>query len=693
GGGRVTATGAATEMGRVGRLVAETPHEATPLERAIEVLGRRLIWVIVVATVLVIAVGLWHAEPLLQMLETGVVLAIAAVPEGLPAVATISLAWGLQRLARRNAIVRRLSAVETLGSATVICTDKTGTLTENVITVQVIALRDGMVEVTGAGYDPMGSFIADGREINPADDPPLKVALEIGTLCNNAKLERSDRDGWHAHGDPVEAALLVAALKAGIDRQKLEWERPRMGEIPFEEKRKSMVTFNATAEGATYAYVKGAPSVVFDDCAAIVTRDGVRPLTSEDAATVQRQNRELAGRGLRVLGLAYKRLSSPAQMIEDLNDLIFVGLVGMKDPLRPNVKLSIARSRGAGIRTIMITGDQLATAVAVATELGLTGDGPPQAVEARDLQQVEAGRHRELLRRINVFARVTPEDKLRIVRALQENGEIVAMTGDGINDAPALRAAHIGIALGARGADVAKEAADVVIRDDNFSTIVLAIEQGRVIYANIRRAIRFLLTASFAAILATIFVIPMDLGLPLLPLQILWLNLLVHVFPAMALALEKGDPGVMRQPPRNPRESILPLGLLVSIAVRSALIGLVTAATFYWAVLTYGMGNKPTTFAFTVLALALMLHMLNLRSGGILAGRNHRPPNPYIWAALFTTLGLQSVAVYVPWIQQLLHTTPLTGMDLAVVAVAALIPFVMIEVVKMVRYVIQRRQD
>ena len=678
----VTSTGAATEMGQIGRLVAETPHEMTPLEHAIENLGRRLIWVILVAAIVVIAVGLWHDEPPLLMLETGVVLAIAAVPEGLPAVTTIALAWGLQRLVRRNAIVRRLASVETLGSTTVICADKTGTLTENVITVRVFVLDGEAVEVTGAGYDPTGKFLVDGVERAPGDDPQLRMALQIGALCNNATVERSPEDGWHSHGDPIEAALLVAALKAGIDPQHLAWEQPRIGEIPFEERRRSMVTFNATSEGETLAYVKGAPTLILGNSSALLTAVGERSLTASDRAHFENQNQALASRGLRVLGLAYKRLSSPAQMIEEPTGLTFVGLVGMSDPLRPSVKRSVRRSREAGIRTIMITGDQIVTATAVATELGLTSDGPVRALEASQLQGLEPSRYREVLSRVSVFARVTPEDKLRIVKALQETGEIVAMTGDGINDAPALRAAHIGIALGAKAADVAKEAADVVITDENFSTIVLAIEQGRTIYANIRRAIQFLLTASFATILAVLFAIPLDVGLPLLPLQILWLNLLVHVFPAIALSLERGDPDAMRRPPRDPREPILPWGLLASISSRSALVGLAAAGAFYWAVTVYGVGNRPATFAFAVLSLALMLHMLNLRANGALVRRNGRPANPYIWMALGVALVLQALAIYLPGLQQVLRTVPLTPRDLLVVFLAGITPFVLIEVWK-----------
>lgn len=680
----VTATGMATEMGRIGRLVAEAPHEVTPLERAIEAFGRKLIWVILVAAVVVIGVGVWHREPLFLMLETGVILAIAAVPEGLPAVTTIALAWGLQRLVRRNAIVRRLSSVETLGSTTVICTDKTGTLTQNIITVQRYVLEGKTVEVTGTGLDPVGKFTVDGAEVQPATDLQLKTALEIGTLCNNATVERNPEGGWHSHGDPIEAALLVAALKAGIDPRKLEWERPRIGEIPFEEKRRSMVTFNATSEGETFAYVKGAPGLILAISSSVLTSGGARPLTANDRAAFENWNQQLASQGLRVLGLAYKRLASPAQMIEEPTELTFVGLVGMSDPLRPNVKMSIQRSKRAGIRTIMITGDQIVTAKAIAAELGLTGDGPVHALEARQLRELAPSQYREVLGRVNVFARVTPEDKLHIVKALQETGEIVAMTGDGINDAPALRAAHIGIALGARAADVAKQASDIVITDEDFSTIVLAIEQGRVIYANIRRAIQFLLAASFASILAVLFAIPLDLGLPLLPLQILWLNLLVHVFPAIALSFEPSSPNIMRLPPRNPQEPLLPWLLVVLIASRAALISAAAAAAFYWAAIHYGADNKPATFTFVVLSLALALHMLNLRSDGGLLRRDHRPANPYIWMALGITLALQALAVYTPWLQQVLHTVALAPRDLLVVFLSGITPFVLIEVWKVV---------
>ena len=679
----VTATGVATEMGRIGRLIVETPHEEAPLERAVEGLGRTLIWVILAAAIIVVTVGVLHDEPLFLMLETGVVLAIAAVPEGLPAVTTIALAYGLHLLVKRNAIVRRLSAIETLGSTTVICADKTGTLTEGRMTVRRFALGGRLIEVTGTGYEPHGEFVSGEVEIDPSTDHALSTALRIGVLCNNAALEIDPELGWHIHGDAGEAALLVAGMKGGLEKLALAEQYPRLNEIPFDERTKQMVTFNASPDGGVVALVKGAPEVLLPESTDVLLPEGVRRITDEDRERIRLQNLELAGKGLRVMALAYRQLAPVYDTSEGLRQLTFVGLVAIADPPRKGVKEAIERCRQAGIRTIMITGDQLLTAVAVARELGLRKNNQVEALEARNIPDLETNRARSLLRHVNVIARVAPQDKLGIVRALQDDGEIVAMTGDGVNDAPALKAAHIGIAMGKRGADVAKEAAHMIITDDNFSTIVVAIERGRIIYSNIRRAIRFLLTASFSTILVVLIAIPADFGLPLLPLQILYLNLLVHTFPAMGLALEPGGERVMDEPPRDPREPLLPLRLLGSIAWRSLIIAGSTAIVFVHVQRNGLDSSRAVTVAFATIALALLLHMFNSRSEHFLFSNHRKEGNPYIWLAFAGALSLQLLGIYAPPLQVVLRTVPLGLAEWWLVIAAAVAPAVIVEMSKL----------
>ncbi|MBI2953185.1 MAG: cation-transporting P-type ATPase [Chloroflexi bacterium] len=677
----VTATGPATEVGRIGRLISETPHEEAPLERAIEGLGRRLVWAILSAAVFVVALGLWHDEPPFLLLETAVTLAIAAIPEGLPAVATIALAFGLRNLVRRHAIVRRLPAVETLGSTTVICSDKTGTLTEGVMTVRTYAFVDKMVEVTGVGYEPRGQFLVDGQEVDPTRDRRLAIALQVGVLCNNATLELDPELGWHVHGDAGEAALLVAGAKGGVAKELLAEAFPRVAEAPFDETTKRMVTLNRTPEGDVVAFVKGAPEIILPAASNVLTMEGPREMATEVRAALERQNCLLAERGLRVMALGYREGLSASAKPAETGQLVLVALAGASDPPRPGVKEAIERCWRAGIRTVMITGDQLLTAVAVARELGIGLGGKIEAMDARNLAGLDTDAARGLLERVSVFARIAPRDKLLIVRALQREGEIVAMTGDGVNDAPALRAAHIGIAMSERGADVAKEAAHMVITDDNFATIVVAIEQGRVIYSNIRRAIRFLLTASFSAIFVVLIAIPLDIGLPLLPLQILYLNVIVHVFPAMGLALEPGSSHVMEEPPRDPHEPILTARLLASILWRSLLIASATVVAYMWV-----LGQNPSraiTVAFAALALGLLLHMFNSRSEHCLFRNNQRRRNPFIWIAFAVALSLQLAGLYAPPLQVVLRTVPLAQSDWAVVIAAALAPATIVEFSKL----------
>ncbi len=586
----VTATGHRTEMGRIGTLIEEAGKQETPLEIKLEQLGRTLVYLVLGLCAVIVVAGLLRGIAPLRMLEVGISLAIAAVPEGLPAVATMTLALGMQRMARMRALVRRLPAVETLGSTTVICTDKTGTLTRNEMTVTTYVLGSRRLEVGGVGYEPSGEFREDGRRIDPQSDALLSRALRIGALCNDARMERAE-EGDAAIGDPTEAALIVAAEKAGIDLKRLRREFERVHEIPFESERMRMVTVHRTPEGRQVALVKGSPGAVLKLCNAKLADGRVEPLDEAGREEQLEFNRQLADQALRVLALAERQLPEAFDEADLERDLTYVGLVGMIDPLREEAREAIATCRGAGIRSIMITGDQVGTAAEIARQLGLDRDPKGRAmktVHARELDGLDDEGWGRVAEDAAVFARVSPEHKLRIVEALQRRGEVVAMTGDGVNDAPALKKADIGVAMGIKGTEVAKETADMIVTDDNFASIVRAVEQGRIIYANIIKFIHYLFSCNFAEVITVFTAIVTGLPLPLLPLQILWLNMITDVFPALALALEPSAPGIMRRPPRDPDERLLRPRFLGLIAWQGLMIAVLTLLVFLVGLRWYG---------------------------------------------------------------------------------------------------------
>ncbi len=667
----VTATGAQTEVGKIGILIDEATTRDTPLEQKLARLGRLLIVVVLaLCAVIVLAGWLRGVTDFWHMLEIGLSLAIAAVPEGLPAVATMTLALGMQRMARMRALVRRLPAVETLGSTTVICTDKTGTLTKNEMTVCVYVLDQRRVEVTGTGYAPVGTFQDGDKPVDPRADEHLALALRIGMLCNDARVERTDgRDT--VLGDPTEAALIVAAEKAGMNQAALDRDFPRIGEVPFDSTSKRMVTVHRTPQGRTVAFVKGAPGTLIAASSAQVRATGVTPLTPEDRRRWEETNQELAGAALRVLGLAYRELPEGYSEDDLARDLIFVGLVGMIDPLRDEAKAAIATCREAGIRTVMITGDQQPTAAEIARQLGIDRDPdgrPLRTVHGRELADLDAAGWERVVADAAVFARVSPEHKLQIVEALQQQGHVVAMTGDGVNDAPALKKADIGIAMGIKGTEVAKENADMVITDDNFASIVGAVEQGRIIYGNILRFIHYLLSCNFSEILTVFLALMIGWPLPLVALQILWLNLITDIFPAFALALEPSAPDVMKRPPRDPQESLLTLRFVGLIAWQGLLLTGVTLLAFGVGMRWHGTEGEglrqATTMAFMTLALAQVFHAFNARSQRRSAFTSRLFTNGWLWAAVVICLILQVAAVYLPLLQQVLHTVPPTGLGL-----------------------------
>jgi Ca2+-transporting ATPase len=650
----VTATGAITELGRIGQLVSEAGERTTPLERQVEDLGRRLIGLAVAICAVVGLAGILHGQPVGLMLETAISLAVAAIPEGLPAVTAVALAAGLWRLARVGGLIRRLPAVETLGATTVICADKTGTITENQMTVTRVELPGRLITVTGGGRSAAGAFLEDGRPLDPLADPGLARLLTVAVLVNDASIDARP-DGLAAHGDPTETALLVLALKAGLEARTLARQWPRQRAIPFDPTTRFMATFHLSPDGERLLAVKGAPGVVLERATHRQVGATEAPLDDRDRAALLEANRTLAGRGLRVLAIGCRPDGGSAD--ERVDGLTFLGLVGLEDPIRSGVREAIARCAEAGVRTVMLTGDQRSTAEAVGRELGL----PPDAIRSR----------------------VAPEGKLELITGLQAAGEVVAMTGDGVNDAPALARADIGVAMGRHGTDVAREAADLVLTDDNFATIVRAVEEGRVIYANLRKVIRFLFSCNLSEILTIFGAILFGLPAPLLPLQILWVNLVTDILPAMALIRDPAEPDAMRRPPRDPREPLVTWRLGGRMLLEGALLAAGVSTAYLWAVWQDGPGPRANTIAFLALVLIHPLQALTCRSETV--GWWRLPPNRLVWVSLAVLAGVQALTVAWPPLARLLHTAPLEATDWLVVSLAVVWPVALLEAGKAVR--------
>jgi Ca2+-transporting ATPase len=625
----VVATGMATEVGRIGALTARVKEERTPLERRLDALGRRLAGAAVAVAALVVVLGYVQGLPAGEILQTAIALAVAAVPEGLPVVGTIAMAVGMRRMARRRALVRHLPVVDTLGSATVVCTDKTGTLTTGEMTATVLRLADREEAI------PAGPFA-------PAAD--ARLALRVAVLANRGEVTPAG-DGWVSRGDPTETALLVAGLRAGLDAGSLRREWPEVGDVPFSSERMYMATFHER-DGRVVACVKGAPARVLPLCACMQVDGETRPLDGEAREQLLAINGELAARGLRVLALATGETVAARESA--LRDLTWIAYVGMIDPAAPGVGETIRAFQRAGIRTVMLTGDQRVTGETVARELGLLRDGDG-VLEGRDVDRLTDAELVPAVGRTAVFSRVSPEAKLRIVGAHQARGEVVAMLGDGVNDAAALRKADIGVAMGGRGTDLAKEAADLTLEDDRFPTIAAAVEQGRVIFDNIRKFVFYLFSCNLAEILVVLGGSLAGYPSVLLPLQILWLNLLTDTFPALALAVEPGEPDVMRQPPRDPRGAILSGRMLRSTALYGALIAVCSLAAFAWALSGGGdRASRASTLTFLTLAFAQIFHLGNARSSGTVLTWKRITANPAALGAVILAGGLQVLAVAYP---------------------------------------------
>ena len=690
----VTATGMATEMGNVARLLGRMEAQSTPLQREVDRIGRMLgIAVIAIAVVVVTAILLTAdirtASDLVSVLLVGVALAVAAVPEGLPAVLSVVLALGVQRMARRRAIVKRLSSVETLGSASVICSDKTGTLTKNEMTIEKVVTGSGEADVTGSGYRPEGELRVDGR---PLDDPVLleevRAVLAAGSLANDAVL-REDGGDWTIQGDPTEAAFLVAEAKIEGLHEAREARFERVGEVPFTSERKLMSTFQSDAAGefGLAVVTKGAPDVLLARCTAGARSAAeLRPLTERRRSEILAIVERLADLALRTLAVAYRPLPPDERPPEDESverELVYLGLVGIIDPPRPEARTAIAEAHAAGVRVLMITGDHPHTAARIAADLGIAAAGS-RVVTGGELEALDDDARAATVREASVYARVAPEHKLRIVDALQADGRIVAMTGDGVNDAPALKAADIGVAMGVAGTDVAKEAADMILADDNFATIVGAIREGRGIFANIRKFLRFLLSSNIGEVFTMFFgvvlagVIGLEdtgeaIAVPLLATQILWINLLTDSAPALALGMDAPPDDVMRRPPRRLTDRVIDAEMWVGILWVGAVMAVVTLLALDLRLpggIVGGSGNvvEARTMAFTTLVLAQLFNCFNARSDRTSAF--HRLfTNRLLWGAIALSALLQVAVVQLRFLNDAFDTEPL-GLEEWLICVA-----------------------
>ncbi|MBD1937209.1 cation-translocating P-type ATPase [Microcoleus sp. FACHB-68] len=708
----VTNTGMQTELGRIAALLQSVESEPTPLQQRMTQLGNVLVSGSLILVFIVVVGGLldftgdgvrlvWSRFE--ELLEVSLSMAVAVVPEGLPAVITVTLALGTQRMVKRNALIRKLPAVETLGSVTTICSDKTGTLTQNKMVVQLAHTASQSFNVTGQGYAPIGDFKIDNHTTEPEKYPELQILLIACVVCNDAFLQH-EKDQWSILGDPTEGALLSFAGKAGINKDRWSQKIPRVAEFPFSSERKRMsvicqkqgtgdwgLQLQAFSQSPFLMFTKGSPELVLERCNHILVGDTIKPITAEQRSTILGQNNQMAAQGLRVLGFAYKPLETlPAQNSEERaeQDLIWLGLVTMLDAPRPEVRDAVAKSRLAGIRPIMITGDHQLTAQAIAQDLGIAKAGD-RVLTGLELERFTQDELKEQVSNVSVYARVSPEHKLRIVQALQSQGKFVAMTGDGVNDAPALKQADIGIAMGITGTDVSKEASDMVLLDDNFATIVAATEEGRTVYTNIRRFIKYILGSNIGEVLTIAAAPLMGLpGVPLSPLQILWMNLVTDGVPALALAVEPAEPNVMQRPPFNPRESIFARGL-GAYMIRIGIVFAIISITLMWWAYNHSLAMGPAykdhwkTMVFTTLCLAQMGHAIAIRSNTRLTIELNPFSNLFIWAAVIATTALQLMLVYVPPLRQFFGTTWLDPIELAICFGFSALMFVWIELEKL----------
>ena len=678
--GVVTETGDSTEIGRISELIASAEVLATPLTRKIARFSHVLLYAILVLAGLTFAVGLWHGGSAVDMFMAAVAMAVAMIPEGLPAVLTITLAIGVARMAKRHAIIRHLPAVETLGSTTVICSDKTGTLTRNEMTVQRLWAGDEAVEVTGVGYTPQGELSHNGQALMLSDHTALSELLRAGLLCNDAVLKQ-ENSAWKIEGDPTEAALLVAAGKAGFDAQRTHEAYPRLDAIPFESQHQYMATLHGGDNPVVY--LKGSVESLLARCADILSVDGEsRPL---DAAVVHAQVEAMAGQGMRVLAFARLSVHPDTTLIDHpqvAGGLTFIGLQGMIDPPRDEAIRAVNACQAAGIQVKMITGDHATTAAAIAGQIGLGGPLPegqiPDVLTGRELAALSDAELIDAAADTEVFARVTPEQKLRLVEAMQAHGEVAAMTGDGVNDAPALRRADIGVAMGINGTEVSKEAADMVLTDDNFATIEAAVEEGRGVFANLIKFITWILPTNAGQGLVIIVAVMAAQPLPVLPVQALWINMTTAVLLGLALAFEPREPGIMRRPPRPPNAPILSGELIFRILLVGLLLLIGGFGLFEWALYRGASEAEARTIAVNVFAVGQSFYLLNCRSLRFSMFRLGLFSNPWIWAGIAAMIAAQLLFTYLPVMNWLFHTAPIGWTDWLHIVLVGLVIYLVI---------------
>jgi len=673
----ITATGMNTAFGRLARLLEKIERERTPLQEKLDQFGRWLGIATLVVVAFVAVLGIFKGLPVFEMFIWGVALAVAAIPEALPAVVTVGLALGARRMVKRHALVRKLPSVEILGSTNTICTDKTGTLTQNKMTVEKVYVNGAISNVTGRGYEPVGDFLSGDK--NVSEDVHLHKLLIAGALCNDARLIQEE-ETWNITGDPTEGALVVAAAKAGIWKTALEEKHGRAGEVPFSSERKMMTTLN-NFEGRLHAYSKGAPEVILTHCTKVFLKGNEEELTPELRQEILNTVHEMANETLRVMGFAY-RWATESVLPEDAEQkMVFVGLMGMRDPPREEVKIAIDTCSTAGIRTIMITGDHKMTALAIARELGIFREGD-LVLSGIELDAMGNREFEEIVEKVSVYARVYPEQKLKVVEALKKKGYVVAMTGDGVNDAPALKAADMGIAMGITGTDVSKEASSMILTDDNFASIVAAVEEGRNILKNIMNFIAYGLTCHIGLVLIVLVGVLTWQILPVIAVQILWINLITDGLPPMALSVEAPDRGLMKQKPRKSKEGLVSRRMIISSLGLGFLIALQSLGVLQWALNEGVPLPKIQTMIFTLVVISMMFNAFNWRSDrysvftlGVFTNR------PLIYAVLSTLL-LQLAAVYIPLLQTAFRTVPLSLSDWVIIIPLASTTLIAMELTK-----------
>ncbi len=687
----VTGTAMVTEFGKIAGMLQEVKPPPTPLQVSLDKIGKILGIACLVICAVVAGVGIMVGifSHILEAFIWGVSLAVAAVPEALPAVTTICLALGVQRMVKRHALLRRLPAVETLGCTTFICSDKTGTLTQNEMTVQKIYVNGKMIDVGGVGYEPEGKFYLNGTAVIPRDEPHLLRLLQTGASCNDSHLINAS-GLWQVRGDPTEGALVVAAAKAGIKKEELTV--PRIAEVPFSSERKRMTTIHDTPDGEV-AYSKGAPEVILDSCNRIYAEGVERELTEQDRERILQMNQAMAAGALRVLGLAYKCLLGREQgndVVEGVEDeMIWLGLVGMIDPPREEVKQAVVLCKQAGIESVMITGDHKLTAEAIAKELSMLVEGDI-ALSGKELDGLTPEALNNVAEEVKVYARVSPAHKMRIVEALQNKGHVVAMTGDGVNDAPALKQADIGVAMGITGTDVSKEAGAMILTDDNFASIVAAVEEGRNIFANIRKYLIYLLSCNIGEVLLMLiaFVIGTAAGLykivPLVALQILVVNLVTDGLPALALAVEPGELGIMRRPPRDPRKSIFDKPLVNYLLGIGFWTMLASLGVFLWALNSGRDPLEAQCLCFVTLVSVELFNCFNCRSEKLSLFRMNPLGNKWLLAAVAFSWAIAVAIVYIPFLQEPFHTYSMSLQDWGIVLLAGVSVFIPVEITKLI---------